>query len=34
MKSHISTNQLGCFNMVMGLTKELKEDLEGALSLY
>ena len=34
MKSNIQDFQLGCFNMVIGLTKELKNDLDGALEAY
>ena len=34
IKSKIGFSQLGCFNMVIGLVKELKDDIQGALALY
>ena len=34
IKMDFQDTQLGCFNMVIGLTKELKNDLEGALDHF
>lgn len=34
LKMDFQNTQLGCFNMVIGLTKELKNDLDGALDHF
>ena len=34
VKMDFQHTQLGCFNMVIGLTKELKNDLDGALDHF